>query len=66
METIFIQVDSTNNKLIKDFALEHGAKVFDIEDEDIEDFLLGQMMKKEETNELVSREKIMELLESDS
>jgi hypothetical protein len=66
MESIFIQVDSTNNKLIKEFALEHGAKVFDIEDEDIEDFLLGQMMKKEETNELVSRDKIMELLESDN
>lgn len=66
MESIFIQVDSTNNKLIKEFALEHGAKVFDIEDEDVEDFLLGQMMKKEETNELVSRDKIMELLESDS
>jgi hypothetical protein len=66
MESIFIQVDSTNNKLIKEFALEHGAKVFDIENEDIEDFLLGQMMKKEETNELVSRDKIMELLESDS
>ncbi len=60
METIFIQVDSTNNKLIKEFALEHGAKVFDIENEDIEDFLLGQMMKKEETNDLVSREKIMD------
>jgi len=61
MESIFIQVDSTNNKLIKEFALEHGAKVFDIEDEDIEDFLLGQMMKKEETNELVSRDKIINL-----
>jgi hypothetical protein len=61
MESIFIQVDSTNNKLIKEFALEHGAKVFEIEDEDIKDFLLAQMMKKEETNELVSRDKIINL-----
>lgn len=66
METFVIKSNTKNKKLIRDFALKHGAQIFDLDADETEDFLFGKMIQKEETNELISRDKVMELLDSEN
>jgi len=66
MGAIIIKTDSKNGnlKLLKELAKQLGAQVTVIDDEQYEDFALGQLMQTEQTGELVSREAVFKKLKN--
>jgi hypothetical protein len=62
MGAVVIKIDGKNNRLISKLVKELGGKVISINDEQYEDLVLGKLMDEEKTNELVSREEIMDKL----
>lgn len=64
MESLLIKSDTKNNKLIKEFALNLGASVKNLRNDDLEDISLGLLMDKIKMSEYVSNEEVMEYLES--
>ena len=66
MGAVVIKLDKNNNRLISRLVRELGGKVISINDEQYDDLALGQLMNKEKTNEIVSREIIMKKLRNES
>ena len=66
MGAVVIKIDSKNNRLISSLVKELGGKVISIDDNQYEDLVLGKLMGKEKTNELVSRDSIMKKLSGGS
>jgi hypothetical protein len=62
MGAIVIKTDTKSNKLLKALAEKLGGRAFAINDVQYEDLVLGALMDKEKTGELVSRDLIMEKL----
>ena len=62
MNTLVIQSDKRKSKIITDLVKELGGKVYDVSNDIIEDIALGDLMNNVKTNELVSREQIMNKL----
>jgi tRNA A37 N6-isopentenylltransferase MiaA len=62
MSAIIIKADSQSNKLLKELAKKLGASVISLDESQYEDFMLGTKMDSEKTNEMVSRESIMQKL----
>jgi hypothetical protein len=60
MNTIVIQSDKKINKLIAKVAKELGGRVYDVSNDIMEDIALGNMMNCVKTNELVSRDFILD------
>ena len=63
MGAIVIENDLKSLKLISELAKRLGSKVTKLNDEQLEDFSFGEMMKEAKTGEFVSRETIMEKLQ---
>lgn len=63
MGAIVIKNDSKSLKLIAQLAKRLGSQVANLDDEQIEDFTFGQMLKEAKTGETVSRESIMQKLQ---
>jgi ribosomal protein L19E len=66
MGAVVIKIDAKNNRLIASLVKELGGKVISFDDEQYEDLVLGKLMEKEKTNELVSRDSIMKKLSGGS
>lgn len=62
MGAIVIKNDSKSLKLISELAKRLGSKVAKLNDEQLEDFTFGEMMKEAKTGETVSRESVMQKL----
>ena len=62
MGAIIIRADQKSSKLLKELAVQLGAVVTNVKDEQYEDFMLGTMMDSEKTGEIVSREEIFKKL----
>ena len=62
MGAIIIRADQTSSKLLKELAVQLGAVVTNVKDEQYEDFMLGTLMDSEKTGEIVSREEIFKKL----
>ena len=65
MGAVVIKIDEKNNRLISKLVKELGGKAISINDEQYEDFALGQLMDKEKTDETVSREIVMKKLRNE-
>jgi hypothetical protein len=65
MGAIVIKADSKSNKLLKALVDKIGGQSFTINDEQYEDLLLGTLMDKEKTGNLVSREDVFKALTGD-
>jgi hypothetical protein len=63
MGAIVIKNDSKNLKLIAELATRLGSKVAKMDDEQLEDFTFGKMLKEAKTGETVSRESVMQKLQ---
>ncbi len=63
MGAIVIKSDSKSLKLISEIAKRLGSKVAKLNDEQLEDFTFGEMMKEAKTGDLVSRESVMQKLQ---
>lgn len=63
MGAIVIKSDSKSLKLIAQLAKRLGSQVAKLDDEQLEDFTFGQMLKEAKTGEAVSRESIMQKLQ---
>lgn len=63
MGAIVIKSDSKSLKLIAELAKRLGSKVAKLDDEQLEDFTFGEMMKEAKTGELASRESVMQKLQ---
>ena len=66
MGAIIIRVDSKSSKLLKELAVQLGAVVTNLKDEQYEDFMLGTLMDSEKTGEIVSREEIFKKLKENA
>lgn len=62
MGAIVIKSDSKSLKLISELAMRLGSRVAKLNDEQLEDFTFGEMMKEAKTGETVSRESVMQKL----
>lgn len=62
MGAIVIKSDSKNLKLIMEIAKRMGGQVAKLDDEQLEDFTFGEMLKEAKTGKSVSRETIMQKL----
>ncbi|HPI00202.1 MAG TPA: hypothetical protein PK772_07725 [Chitinophagaceae bacterium] len=62
MSAILIKADVKSNKLLSMLAKQLGANVFMVKDEQVEDLALGNLMQKVKTNQLVSKNVIMQKL----
>ncbi len=62
MDALVIKADRKSNKLLMELARKLGASVLSMDEEQFEDFALGQIMDKTKTDELVSREEAMKKL----
>ena len=62
MGEIIIRADHKSSKLLKEVAVQLGAVVTNLKDEQYEDFMLGTLMDSEKTGEIVSREEIFKKL----
>lgn len=62
MEAIIIKNDSKSLKLIMEIAKRMGSQVSKLDNDQLEDFTFGEMLKESKTGELVSRETIMQKL----
>ena len=66
MVAIIIRADQTSSKLLKELAVQLGAVVTNVKDEQYEDFMLGTLMDSEKTGEIVSREEIFKKLKENA
>jgi hypothetical protein len=66
MGAIIIRADQKSSKLLKKLAVQLGAVVTNLKDEQYEDFMLGTMMDSEKTGEIVSREEIFKKLKENA
>ncbi|GAB4453768.1 MAG: hypothetical protein OHK0036_16930 [Bacteroidia bacterium] len=64
MSTLVINTSSENIQLIKQLVKKIGGKVIDLNEEQLEDLLLGQMMNKVKTGKKVSKNIILKKLKS--
>jgi len=64
MDALIIKADKKSHKLLLELARRLGASVLSISEEQYEDFALGQLMDDAKTGELVSRDTIIEKLNS--
>ena len=64
MGAIIIKADKKSNKILSDLAKKLGGNVMNLDDEQYEDFALGTLMDSVKTGETVSRESIMQKLNS--
>jgi len=64
MGAIIIKADKKSNKILSDLAKKLGGNVMNLDDEQYEDFALGTLMNSVKTGETVSRESIMQKLNS--
>ena len=62
MGAIIIRTDQKSSKLLKELAVQLGAVVTNLKDEQYEDFMLGTLIDSEKTGEIVSREEIFKKL----
>ena len=62
MGAIIIRTDQKSSKLLKELAVQLGAVVTNLKDEQYEDFMLGTFIDSEKTGEIVSREEIFKKL----
>lgn len=62
MGAIVIKSDSKSLKLIMEIAKRMGSQVAMLDDDQLEDFTFGEMLKEAKTGKLVSRETIMQKL----
>ena len=62
MGAIIIRADQKSSKLLKELAVQLGAVVTNLKDEQYEDFMLGTLIDSEKTGEIVSREEIFKKL----
>jgi len=62
MGAIVIKSDSKSLKLIMEIAKRMGGQVAKLDDEQLEDFTFGEMLKEAKTGKSVSRETIMQKL----
>ncbi|KAF0236040.1 MAG: hypothetical protein FD181_3032 [Prolixibacteraceae bacterium] len=65
MGAVVIKIDKRNNLLISKLVKELGGKVISINDDQFEDFALGNLMENNKTNETISREIIMKKLRNE-
>lgn len=63
MGAIVIKSDSKSLKLIAQLAKRLGSQVAKLDDEQLEDFTFGQMLKEAKTGETVSHDNIMQKLQ---
>jgi len=66
MGEIIIRADHKSSKLLKEVAVQLGAVVTNLKDEQYEDFMLGTLMDSEKTGEIVSREEIFKKLKENA
>ncbi len=64
MSAIVIKADNQNTKILKELAKKLGADVLNINEDQFENLALGIIMDKVKTGDSVSRESIMNKLES--
>lgn len=64
MSTIVIKADKQSNKILAELAKKLGGDVFDLNDEQFEDLMLGMMMDAVKTGKTVSRSTIMKNLKT--
>ena len=62
MGAIVIKSDSKSLKLIMEIAKRMGGEVSKLDDEQLEDFTFGEMVKEAKTGKTVNRETIMQKL----
>lgn len=62
MGAIVIKSDAKSLKLIMEIAKRMGGEVAKLDNEQLEDFTFGEMMKEAKTGKTVSRETIMQKL----
>jgi hypothetical protein len=62
MGAIVIKSDSKSLKLITEIARRMGGEVTKLDNEQLEDFTFGEMLKEAKTGKTVSRETIMQKL----
>jgi hypothetical protein len=62
MGAIVIKSDTRNLKLITELAKRLGSDVVKLNEEQLEDFTFGEMMKESKTGKTVGRETIMRKL----
>lgn len=66
MGAIIIRADQKSSNLLKELAVQLGAVVTNLKDEQYEDFMLGTLMDSEKTGEIVSREEIFKKLKENA
>jgi hypothetical protein len=64
MSTILIKADKANNKLLADLAKKLGGNVFNLDDDQFEDLMLGNLMDSVKTGKTVSKTTILKKLKS--
>ena len=64
MGAIIIKADNQSNKILSDLAKKLGGKVMTLNDEQFEDFALGNIMDFVKTGENASRDFIMKKLKN--
>ena len=64
MSTILIKADKANNKLLADLAKKLGGNVFNVDDDQFEDLMLGKLMDSVKTGKTVSKNTILKKLKS--
>jgi len=64
MSTIVIKADKQSNKILSELAKKLGGDVFDLNEEQSEDLMLGMMMDAVKTGKTVSKSTIMKNLRS--
>jgi hypothetical protein len=64
MSTMLIRLDKSSNKVIVELVKKLGGNVVEVNDEVIEDILLGSIMDSEKTGKTVSRATVMKKLKS--
>lgn len=62
MGAIIIKSDAKSLKLIMEIAKRMGSQVAKLDDDQLEDFTFGEMLKEAKTGKLVSRETILQKL----
>lgn len=62
MGAIVVKSDAKSLKLIMEIAKRMGGEVAKLDNEQLEDFTFGEMMKEAKTGKTVSRESIMQKL----
>lgn len=64
MSTILIKADRKSNKILSELAKKLGGKVIDMNDDQFDDLLLGNIMDKVKTGKTVSKSAILKKLKS--